>query len=254
MRNLLLTALICSSFFLGACSSTQEKKLSKKEKAMLYVDIANASFMEGDFIGSLGSLKKAEELDANLPEIHHAKALSYYFKKDLNAALQSAQRAVALAPEFSDAQTTLGKIYLDLKKFNQAEKHLMIAAADPLYRDAYKARTNLGVLYFEQGQYTLAKKQLDSAIQIEPMGACVAYYYRGQILDKQEKHSDAIKDYTKATRQLCGNYGDAHYAIGVSYAKSKKYKEARKKFVEITELYPETDVAQKAYQQLRYIP
>lgn len=241
--------------FLGGCASTSKSgSLSRADRARLLIEVANGAILEGDPTGALGNLVEAEALDPSLPELHHSRALAFYMKKDLGAAMASARKAVALRPEYADANSTLGKILLDRGALREAEAFLQKAARDPLYRDAYKARTNLGILYYRNGETTLAETQFNLAIEQEPINACVAYYYRGEIQSKGSKFLEAIRDYEKATQRFCGAYGEAHLALAKAYASSKQYQKARKKLLEVRDVFSNTPIADQAMDQLRYLP
>ncbi len=223
----------------------------------MLVEIANGSLVEGDPTGALQTLVRAEEEDPTLPELYHSKALAYYGKHDLASALQAVRRSLKIKPNYSDANTTLGKILMDMGKFDEAEGPLEIAAKDPLYRDAYKAWTNLGILKYKLGHFRESQAFLDHAILDAPLQACIAYYYRGHIQLKESKFNAAIHDYGESTKKLCAHYrelSDAHLALGVAYQHNRQYDLARKTFLEIQKQYPNTQLAEKAMDQLRYLP
>jgi len=240
---------------LAACATAQESKtLSKEDRAQLIMNVAAGSIDEGDPTGALISLSEVEEILPNSPQLHHLKALAYYYKKNLDTALAESRKTVALQPGYSDGNNTLGKLLIDTGHYNEAVPYLTKAANDPLYRDAYKAQTNLGILQYKLVNYSQAVHSLDRAIEMNPMMACAAYYYRGQIRLKNSLFETAIRDFEKATQKYCGNFEDAQFSIGIAYFRSKQYDLARKKFLEIQKLYPDSAMADKAMEQLRYIP
>ena len=220
----------------------------------MLVDIGNGALLEGDPIGALQSLNQAETQDHQLPELHHSKALAYYARKDLASAVQSAKKAIEIKPNYSDANNTLGKLLLDLGKDQEAMAPLTLAANDPTYRESYKAWTNLGILKFNRGEYVQSEFYFSRAILDSPLQACIAYYYRGQIKTKELKLNDAIQDYTQATKKLCARFGDARLALGTALQKNRQYDDARKTFLEIQKLYPNTKLAEQALDYLKYLP
>lgn len=231
-----------------------QKSLSPTERARLLVEVGNGALLEGDPTGALQSLVQAEKEDPNLPELHHSKALAYYAKHDLNKALTSAKKAISLKADYSDANTTLGKLLLDAGKYDEAKAPLNLAAQDPLNRDAYKAWTNLGIIQYRQGDYLKAGSLLNQAIQSAPQVACVAYYYRGHLKLRDSNFDEAIENYGLATKRFCANFGDAYLALGIAYQRGRHYELARKTFLEIEKRYPNTKLAERALDQLKYIP
>lgn len=241
----------------SACSSAfleDKKEVSDAERARMLVQVGNGALIEGDPTGALAYYLKAEAFDAALPELHHSKALAFYAKKDVDAALISAKKAVQLKPDYSDANSTLGKLLLDKGKLREAEEPLVKAAADPTYRNAYKARTNLGILYYRLGKYDQAKRELDYAINSNGDFSCVAYYYRGHLWMRDGQLEKAIQDYDRSVQKFCGNFAEAHYALGVAYTKDKQYERAKKKFLEVQKMYPNSQFSKKAMDHLRYLP
>ncbi len=240
---------------MASCAETPVKKtVSKTEKARMYVEVANGALLEGDPTGALQSLASAENEEPNLPEIHHSRALAYYAKKDLKEALSSARKSVMLKPDYCEANNTFGKLLMDAGNYDEAIKPLMVAANDPLCREAFKAQTNLGIIYYKKLEYEKAMGYLEKAITAAPNVACIAYYYRGHVHIKQSKLSAAIDDYDMATRRFCANFGEAHLALGIAYVQAREYGKARKKFIEIERLYPKTNLANEAINHLRYLP
>jgi len=225
-----------------------------REKAQLLVDAANASMMESDPIGALQFLKTAEETDPSYASIFHGKALAFNMRKDLAQALVEMKHAQELEPENSAINNTYGKLLMDAGKAAEAEKYLKKAAADPTFRESYKSRTSLGILYYRQGQLDVADQQFEKATFDDPSNACIAYYYRGHIALKRGKLSDATRQYERATQKLCAGFADAHFALGVAYERDKKFDQARKKYLEVKQNFPESKIADQAMTRLGKLP
>lgn len=255
LSPLITFSIVALALTLTSCATTEEgRKLSGNERANLLIEVASGSINEGDPTGALITLEEAEQINSKLPELHHLRAVAYYYKKDLVSAIVSARRAVELRKNYSDANNTLGKLLLDSGRYAEAEKYLMAASKDPLYRDAYKPLTSLGILHYKRGEFSQAENILQRAIDLNPTLACAAYYYRGQIRLKDSKFETAIRDFEKATQKYCGDFQDAHLALGMAYSRSKQYAKARKKFIEIQQANPNSPASDQAMEQLRYLP
>lgn len=240
--------------FLVGCASPQKKPLGDREKATLFLTIANSSLVEGDPTGALASALDAESLDPKNPAIHHTKALAFFAKKDMEQAIASAKKAVSLEENYSEGHNTLGKLLMDHGENDEAEKHFKIALKDPLYRQSFKAATSLGIIYYRKGELAAAEEYLNRAVQESPINACVAHYYLGHIWLQKGNVDKSIRDYEKASQRMCAGFAEAQFAIGVAYARNKQYEKARLKFVEVKNLYPDSKVAEQAVERLRYIP
>ncbi|MFZ9594832.1 MAG: tetratricopeptide repeat protein [Bdellovibrionia bacterium] len=244
------------SLLMQGCATGKEgsKAMSRTDRARIFVEIANGALVEGDPTAALQAIARAESEDAQLPELHHTRALAYYTKKELELAMQSGLKAVQLKPDYSDAKNTLGKIYLDLGKWDLALPVLSEAATDNLYRDAYKAWTNLGILTYRKNDYSLSSQYFSKAVQNAPSQSCIAHYYLGHISMKEARLQDAIREYSLSTKKFCGSFGDGLLALGVAYQKNKQYSEARKTFIEVQKRFPKTGWAEKALDHLKFLP
>lgn len=238
----------------GCASSPSKPEQSKTERAKMLVQMGNAAYYDGDLTGALSALLDAERDDPTLPDLHHSKALVLHAKGERARALEEARIAVRLKPDYSEGNNTLGKLLLDEGKLDEAIPYLNLAAKDLLNREAFKAYTNLGILYYRKADFKKARENLDHAIRNSAEGACIAYYYRGHLKIRDSRFREAIDDYEKASRNFCGSFADAHLALGVALKRNGQVDQARKKFLEIQQQFPSTRVAEQAIGQLRRMP
>ncbi len=252
--NQLSSVILLTCFLLSSCASSQKHELSKEERAQMYTEMAAADLNEGDATSALVYLKEAEQIKPKSPEIHYLFALTYYRKNEMGLAIHSAQKAIELSPNFSAAKNTLGKLLLDQGKLNEAEKYLKDAAQDLTYREAFIAKTNLGILYYKKLNHIEAERWYSKAIFDAGDAACMASYYRGQLYFEENQFAKANADFIRASKKGCSQFSDAHLAIGKTYLRMKKYDQARAKLIEVQQLFPTSDAAVKANDYLREIP
>jgi Flp pilus assembly protein TadD len=179
---------------------------------------------------------------------------AYLKKHDLKKAIQSAQRAVELTPDYPEANNTLGKLLMEDGRLAEARVPLERAAQNALSREAYKAWTNLGIIRYRLGDLAGAQKLMDRAIEEAPVVSCVAYFYRGQIKLQNNQLSSAILDYDRATRKVCASFSDAYLALGMAYEQNKQYELARKVFLDVEKRFPNTKIAEQAMDRVRFLP
>lgn len=86
------------------------------------------------------------------------------------------------------------------------------------------AHINLGTLYYNRQEYSLAEKHYRSAMQIDPRYA-LAYFDLGNVLDETGRIEEAIATY-KAAIQLAPTYADAHYNLALAYEKTREPRKA----------------------------
>ncbi len=252
-RLSLVAVVIMILLSLAACSSAP-KKLTSEQRAHLHIQMAEADLKEGDPTGALQQATLAESLNPKNPMIYALKGLAFHTKNDLPSALKSLEFALHLAPEFTEAHNIYGKLLSDAGRFAEAETHLQKAAFNPLYREAYKAKTSLGIIYYRQEKNSRAIEILQQATLDAPQEACVAYYYLGHIHLKNKHFADSIKNYKKASDQNCAGFAEAHLALGMAYERNKNFDQARMKYLDVQKVFPNTPVSEQANERLRYIP
>ena len=86
------------------------------------------------------------------------------------------------------------------------------------------ANINLGTLYYNRQDYSLAERHYRRAIEIDPRYA-LAHFDLGNVLDETGRVSEAIQTYTTAL-QLAPTYADAHYNLALAYEKLKEPRKA----------------------------
>lgn len=246
--------ILISALGLNGCSHGTKNNLSNRDRAMLFLESGNAAIREGDSTGALQNFKTAEGFDPSIADIHISKAIAYEMKGELVNAVESAKLAVKLAPDHAGANNTLGSLYLLQNQYSKAETYFLKAEADLFSRESYKAATNLGAMHFNLGNDREAMIHLNKAIAATKDQACLAYYYRGQIHLRSNRPKDAIDDLDKSVKKQCGNFVDGHYMLGMAYSKNRQYDKAKKKFLDIKSSFPDSPYAQKAMEQLRFIP
>lgn len=238
----------------GCASGPKKKEPSERERVALYVDAAQAAIVEKDPVGAMQFLKSAEEIDPNYAPIYHARAMAYTMRKQDAEALLDMKHAVELDPKNSYSNNTYGKMLLDAGRVNEAEQHLKVAATDPTFRESYKARTSLGILYYRQNRMDEADRSFEQASNEDPANSCIAYYYRGHIAVKRNQLSQAAQYYDRASSKLCAGFADAHFALGLVHEKSRRFDLARKKFLDVSQNFPEAPVSEQAVNHLKKIP
>ena len=88
------------------------------------------------------------------------------------------------------------------------------------------AHINLGTLYYNRQDYSLAEKHYRRAIEIDARYA-LAYFDLGNVLDETGRVAEAIQTY-KTALQFAPTYADAHYNLALAYEKVKEPRKALK--------------------------
>ena len=166
----------------------------------------------------------------------YEKALKDSSKGNSSSAVERLERAIKLAPDFYEAQNTLGLQYLKLQKYDDAETALLRAtelgpkAAEPLI--------NLGMLYYQRGEtltdsgkpdeaattFQKATKVLEQSVQLSPQSAA-AQSYLGAALYKTGVYDRAESTLNRAL-QLDDQQHDARLMLINVYVKQTRYEDA----------------------------
>ncbi|MFN7684197.1 MAG: tetratricopeptide repeat protein [Oligoflexia bacterium] len=245
---------VCLHLMLLASACATASNSSKKNLAFQWISMGASAVEDGDAAGALQYVARAEQAVPREPSLHHVRALAYALRKDLPSALSSARRAYELAPADSSIATTYGKFLMESGNHSEAIRILTPAANDSLYRESYKARTNLAILYLARNERSLAREQLDRAINESQGMACHAHFFRSQIHMQEGRVADGLKDLDAATKNACSAFAEAHLASGIALSRNRQYSKARQKFLEVSKRFSGTEFAEKALENLKYLP
>lgn len=125
--------------------------------------------LRGDFGNAVGHYASAIDLQPQSAMLMSNLGYSYYLQGEFNEAQSRFERAIALEPRYYIARRNLAIIHI---KFRQFDKALRLLAVNGNQAAAYN---DLGYLSTLAGEYAVARKSLNRAIELSP-----AYYARAQ--------------------------------------------------------------------------
>jgi tetratricopeptide (TPR) repeat protein len=137
---------------------------------------------------------------------------------------------------------SLGSAYYAHNKLKQAEAAFRkCLALDPHSVIASRARNNLGLIYFDQGQYTKARKEFQAALTLAESQSAIAASYTynnfGRLYFAQDRFEPALAAYTKAI-SLNPYLFAAYNNRGALFRKLKRYDRALKDYDRALRLNP----------------
>ena len=88
------------------------------------------------------------------------------------------------------------------------------------------AHINLGTLYYNRQDFSLAERHYRQAIEADPRYS-LAYFDLGNVLDETGRVQEAIQTY-KTALQLAPTYADAHYNLALAFEKVREPRKALK--------------------------
>ncbi len=244
--------LLCVFLLLGCASKSVET--SKKESRLKLEDqktLALASYMRKNYRQALEDITKAEKMDPRDPEVHTIKGLIYFNLREYDRAERAYKKALKLDKGFTQARYNLCGLYLTVKRWDDAVEQCGKAAEDFLYRSRDRAFTNLGVAYYQKGDYERAEEAFRQALEINP-SLVYAHNELGKLLLKTGRTSEAIASFRLAVEGL-DTYDEAHYNLGVAYLKQGDTERACEEFRRVVELAPQRLIGVNARGYLKTI-
>ena len=140
------------------------------------------------------------------PLLYNISGVCYKEIGQLDAAIKSFEKALAIKPDYTEVNYNLGLTLQELGKLDAAVKSYEKALT--LNPDYAEAHNNLGVLLKELGQVDDAVKSYNKALTLKPDYA-EAYNNLGNAFKELGKVDDAVKSYNKALT-LKPDYAEAH--------------------------------------------
>lgn len=228
---------------LSACATTAPDQSARK--GQLYMDNGTQALIEGRYGDALTSLSQAVKFLPKNASIWNNLGLAFLNKDEPKRAEEAWKKTLALDSSFTDAHTNLGALYLQQKRYKEAEYEFKEAGKDLSYLKMHQVNFNLALLYLQQRKNLNAEQQLKLAVQAEP-GFCAAWYKLGQLQKERGEFSTATDSIKKSVSGPCFNNPEIHFEISSLLLKQREYAPAKSKLLEIIQLFPQSDWAKKA--------
>lgn len=197
-------------------SSTLLNDIIKKypDRGFAYYARGNIKVNKQDPNGAFSDYNKAIELDANLPNAYHSRALlQYTLHNNPAAAMNDYNKAIELNPEFTMAYNDRGSLKYRMGDYQGALKDYNIAIErKPEY---YLAIKNCGLAKYQLKDYEGAINNFNRVLELQPDYSEV-YYFRGYAKLDTGDEAGACDDwrkalemgYTKAKQKVDENCGE----------------------------------------------
>jgi type IV pilus assembly protein PilF len=224
----------------------------RQEQAQLHLRIGTSLLIKGRYPQALAELLEAENLDGSDAVIQNNLGLAYFVRHEYDIAETHIKKAIEANPKYSDAKNNLGRVYIELARYDDAIRELNLVTKDLTYPNPEKAYVNLGLAYLKKGDSQTSQGMFKKSIEANSR-FCPGYNYYGQSLFQQQKYELAIDAFESALK-LCNNsYDEAHYYSALSYFKIGEKEKAQARFQEVIKLYPSSEYAAKSKAMLKII-
>jgi len=237
----LFLLLACLIPFFG-CAHTGDKL---KEKSGVYYRLGNEYYKDGNIADALKEYTKAVAIYPEEPSYHLMLGFAYSSRDLDERAEGEMKKAIELNPMFSEAHIGLAFIYKKAGNWDGVIKECKLALKNIYYKTPEVAYLNMGIAYYEKGDYDASVEKLQKAVALKP-GMAGAYYNMGLSLERLKKTSSAIASYRKAAEHR-KDYPDPYFRLGVLLVKSGEKSEAVSAFEKVVEYAPaDSDMAVSA--------
>lgn len=165
-RSILLLVLI----LVTGCSSSPGKYESHHDTpAEINANLGLNYMQQGNYDVALEKLKRAIEQDPGTITAHHYIAELYKVLNNSELAEQHYKKALRLASDDPAIQNNFGVFLCDRKRYDEAEKHFMLAAKISSYRRPDEAYENAGLCALRIPDTVRAEGYFRHALEINPL-------------------------------------------------------------------------------------
>lgn len=237
----LIVAVVC------ACAGQQvspDPQLAKATRT-----IGEAYMNQGDLTAALRELLKAEALNPDDHIVHNDLGLCYMLKKRMPDAIAHFKKAIELKPGYAPARNNLGTAYLEMKEWDAAIAVFKEITQDLLYATPHYPLANLGLAYYNKGQYRTAMRYYKKALELQPDFAN-ALRGVGRTYLATNQGRLALKYLLRAVK-AAPRAPEIYYDLGEAYLLVGRYREARNAYLNVVDLAPpESDMYNQAKRRL----
>jgi predicted TPR repeat methyltransferase len=171
---------------------------------------------------ALDSLDKAIAIAPEQPSFYNSKANVLIRMQRTDEAIAALEHAIDCDPSYSTAHNTLGRCYYTIEQLDEAKKHYQRAIE--LDKHFPQAHYNLALLFLHQEQLDEAIQELQTTLALDPKYA-KAYGQLAETYMLQEHYSKAV-DSLLQRMELQPQHADSYYTLGIAYLKQQQPEEA----------------------------
>ncbi len=170
--------------------ATDSDESESRKRAKIRLELAVGYFEQGKTTVALDELKQALVSDPNYGEAYTLRGLVYMRLNDLRLAEDSFKEALRLNPQDANAAHNYGWLACQASRFDDAQRLFALALSNPLYGDQGRTYLTQGICYSRAGNDAQAERSLGRAFEIDA-GNPVAGYNLATLLFRREEFGRA---------------------------------------------------------------
>ena len=220
-----LFAAFCALLFVHCGGMSAEQRI---QAADIHQQLGDNLLSQGDPQQALKEYMQSLDYEET-PEAHNGIGLIYAWSLSRPAdGEKELKRAIEMKPDYSEAMTNLGALYIARGRYAEAVDPLDKAARDPLYKSRVLAQSNLGWALYKAGQTEKGIGEIKAALSVAPK-YCLGWRQLGTIYAEQSRLDDAVTAFGRYAEE-CPEVPDAHLQTGKVLARQSKAAQARAEF------------------------
>ncbi len=229
----ILVLILLSSLVTGCA----ENKALVKRRSQALENLGNSLMQQGNLREGLEKLLEANRLAPENANIHNGLGLAYRDLGVYEKSIAHFKRALALQAEFPEAQNNLGTVYLLLREWDLAIDRFQMAASDILYKTPHFAYNNMGLAYYNKGDYQKAIENYQKALRSFPSYS-LCYENLARAYEAINSFQVAIESYNKSIT-YAPNYPTPHFSLARLYIKLNRNDDAAQELRLTMEIDPD---------------
>lgn len=174
----------------GADIVTASDEPAERKRARIRMELALGYFEHNQPTVALDEIKQALTADPNYAEAYSLRGLIYMRLDDPALAEDSFRRSIALNPREPNTLHNYGWLLCQLKRYADANQQFVAALAQPTYRDGARTLMAQGVCQMQAGQRPEAERTLMQAYELDA-GNPVVGYNLAQLLAQRNDYARA---------------------------------------------------------------
>jgi type IV pilus assembly protein PilF len=242
--SFLIWAILCG------CATHQAED---RQRAVYHLQIGSGHLNKGHFPEALAEFLTADHLDPDNAEVKNQLGLGYFLRGKFELAEKNFRAALQINGKFTEARNNLGRTLIELKRNDEAIVELRRASRDMLYVEPEKTLANLGLAYFNKGEYVDAEKSFFESLKLRRKN-CMALSYYGRSLYELSSFEKAAESLDQAMAACkTSNFEDPYYFSALSYVKIGRREQAVARLEEGLGAFPNGQFAARARSMLELL-
>ncbi|MCR8960242.1 type IV pilus biogenesis/stability protein PilW [Variovorax sp. CCNWLW225] len=180
------TSLADTSSGKGAEIVTESDESSRQRRARLRLELASGYFEHGQNTVALDEIKQALVADPNYADAYSLRGLVYMRLDDAGMAEDSFRRAIAINPRDPNVRHNYGWLLCQQNRYGDAAQQFSAALAVPSYTDRAKTLMTQGVCELRAGQRPEAERSLMQAYEIDAGNPVVGFNLASLLAQREE--------------------------------------------------------------------